>query len=81
MEKDNYKVCFIISHKYYRNYESYIQYYVDNIQKFYPESLCIIVDNNSTHIDDIINKLNTYNNVIILSNVSLCKFEIGAYKL
>jgi hypothetical protein len=78
---DNYSVCFIIAHKYYRNYESYIQIYVDNILKFYKDSLCIIVDNNSKYIEDIINKLKDYKNVIILSNDSQCKFEIGAYKV
>ena len=80
MQNEEYNVCFIISHKYYRNYQSYIQYYVNNIQKFYPDSLCIIVDNNSTYISDIINKFKQNNNIIILSNVSLCKFELGAYK-
>jgi hypothetical protein len=81
METTIYKLCFIISHKYYRNYTSYIQYYVDNIQLFYPGSLCIIVDNNSTHINDIIVKLKDYKNVIILTNASKCKFELGAYKV
>jgi hypothetical protein len=81
METKSYKLCFIISHKYYRNYTSYIQYYIDNIQKFYPGSLCIIVDNNTTHINDIIIKLKEYKNVVILTNASICKFEIGAYKV
>ena len=80
MENSINNICFIISHKYYRNYTSYIQYYVDNIQKFYPNSLCIIVDNNSTYIEDIILKFKDYKNVIILLNISLCKFELGAYK-
>ena len=53
---NNYKLCFIIAQKYYRNYKTYIQYFVDNIQEFYPGSLCIIVDNNSIHINDIIVK-------------------------
>ena len=81
MSLDNYKVAFIISHKYYRNYESYIQYYVDNIQKFYENSMIIIVDNNSNHIEDIKQKLANYNNIVILSNNSNCKFEIGAYNV
>ena len=81
MEEDDYKLCFIISHKYYRQYESYIQYYVDNIQKYYKNSLTIIVDNNSMYINDIKEQLKDYTNVVILSNDSECKFEIGAYKV
>ena len=81
MEEYNPKLCFIIAHKYYRNYESYIQYYVDNIQKFYTNSFIIIVDNNSKHIDDIKNKLANYSNLVILSNDTPCKFEIGAYNV
>jgi hypothetical protein len=80
MQEDKYKLCFIISHKYYRNYESYIEYYIENIQKLYPNSLCIIVDNNSTYIEDIIKRLSRFKNTVILTNVSLCKFELGAYK-
>ena len=53
---NNYKLCFIIAQKYYRNYTTYIKYFVDNIQEFYPGSLCIIIDNNSIHINDIIDK-------------------------
>lgn len=78
---DDYNVCFIISHKYIRNYKSYIKYYVDNIQKYYSNSLCIIVDNNSKNIKDIIIQFKGYKNVVILTNVSLCKFELGAYKM
>ena len=74
-------ICFIIANKYYRNYPSYIQHFVDNIQKYYKNSLCIIVDNNSKYIIDILVKLKNYKNVIILENNSLCKFELGAYKI
>lgn len=72
-------ICFIISHRYYRTYPSYIQYYVDNIQKYYENALTIIVDNNSSHLDDIREKLADYKNVIILVNDTECKFELGAY--
>ena len=47
------KLCFIISHKYYKSYKSFIKYYVDNIKKFYPNSFILIVDNNSENLEDI----------------------------
>jgi hypothetical protein len=74
-------LCFIISHRYYRNYPSYIKYYIDNINNFYENSLIIIVDNNSKYLDDIKTLLNNYTNIIILVNNTECKFEIGAYKV
>lgn len=73
------KLCFIIAVKYYRQYESYVKYYVDNIQEFYKDSLILLVDNNSTYIEDIRVQLKAYNNVEIIINNSSCKFEIGAY--
>lgn len=79
--EDSYNLCFIIAHRYYRNYQSFIQYYVDNIQKMYTNSFIIIVDNNSKYIDDIKHKLSNYSNLVILSNDTPCKFEIGAYKV
>jgi hypothetical protein len=78
---DNYRLCFIISHKYYRNYTSYIDYYVNNIQTFYENALTIIVDNNSKHFQDIQEKLADKQNVVFLVNNSQCKFELGAYKV
>lgn len=74
-------ICFIISCKYYRNYESYIEHYIENIQKFYKNSFTIIVDNNSKYVDDIKMKIEKYKNVILLDNDTECKFEIGAYKV
>ena len=74
------KLCFVISHKYYRNYKSFIQYYVDNIKKFYPDSFILIVDNNSENLEDIKNILKNYENLEIIVNDSKSKFEIGAYK-
>ena len=78
---NNYKLCFIISHKYYRQYTSYIKYYIDNINNYYENSLILIIDNNSKYIDDIKILFNNYPNVLILINDTECKFEIGAYKL
>lgn len=81
MSEDNYKVCFIIALKYYRNYETYIKYYLDNIQKYYENSFVIIVDNNSKYIQDIHEMFKTYKNLTIITNDDACKFEIGAYKV
>jgi hypothetical protein len=81
MIKNINKPVFIIAHKYYRGYDSYCEYYVQTIQKFYEESLIIIVDNNSTHKEDIFEKLRQYENVILLDNNIECKFEIGAYQI
>jgi len=72
-------VLFIIAVKYNRNYISYVKYYVDNIQKFYPNGFCILVDNNSKYISELYNSLNQYKNLVMLINESPCKFEIGAY--
>jgi hypothetical protein len=78
---DKNKVVFIISHKYYRGYESYTEYYIQNIKKFYTESLIIVVDNNSVYKDDIFNNLRKYENVVLIDNNIECKFEIGAYNV
>lgn len=75
------KPCFLISHKYYRGHESYLVYYINNIQKFYKDSLIIIVDNNSAYSDDIFNLLPNNEKIIKLINEDECKFEIGAYKV
>lgn len=71
--------CFIISHRYYRNYPSYILHYIENIQKFYENSIIILVDNNSKYLDDI--KIQLKPDIIVLVNDTECKFEIGAYKV
>jgi hypothetical protein len=76
------RIVFIIAHKYYRTYKSYIKYYVDNIQKFYGDRVYIvIVDNQSKYLDDIIKIFENYERVTILINTSECKFEQGAYNI
>lgn len=75
------KVCFIIAHKYYRGYESYLKYYIENIQSLYPEALTIVVDNNSLHPEDVFEPLRSKSNVVFLSNDIECKFELGAYQV
>jgi hypothetical protein len=77
--EDKNKVIFIIAQKYFRGYESYVEYYINNIQKYYDESLTIVVDNNSLHKEDIFQKLRNRENVVLLDNNIDCKFEIGAY--
>jgi hypothetical protein len=72
------KICFVIALKYYRTYPVYIREYVDNIRKYYDDSFIIIVDNNSEHIGDI---TFDYDNVVIITNTSDQKFELGAYNL
>ena len=73
------KTVFIIAHKYFRGYQSYIEYYIKNIKSFYENSLVIVVDNNSEHKEDIFENLKKYEDVILLDNDIESKFEIGAY--
>jgi len=74
------KLCFIIASKYIRGYESYINYYISNINNFYGEDAhVIVVDNNSVFKEDVFLDLKKYKNVTILDNNIESKFEIGAY--
>jgi hypothetical protein len=81
VEINEYKICFIIAHKYFRGYESYLDYYVEQILNYYHNSLIIIVDNNSNYKEDIFKTLPNNKNIILLDNNILCKFEIGAYQV
>jgi hypothetical protein len=79
---NDHRVVFIIAHKYYRTFQSFIKYYVDNIQKFYGDrAYIIIVDNQSKYIQDIIDIFQNYERVTILLNTLPCKFEQGAYNV
>jgi len=75
------KIAFIIAHKYFRGYESYLNHYVENIMKFYNDSLIIIVDNNSANKEDVLSSIKTDANIVILDNDIECKFELGAYQV
>ena len=74
------KILFIIAHKYFREYESYLEYYINNIQSFYGNDASIlIVDNNSQH-KDIQEKISKYKNVEMIINTSDSFYELGAYR-
>jgi hypothetical protein len=81
LNTQNYKVCFIIAHKYFRGWESYLNYYVNNIFEYYESPLVIIVDNNSKYKEDIFQSLDKKNDVIFLDNDIESKFEMGAYQV
>ncbi len=74
------KICFIIAHKYFKGYESYLKYYIDNIFSFYENPLVLVVDNNSPNKDEVFNAIKN-DNVIFLENKIECKFELGAYQV
>jgi len=75
------KLVFIIAHKYFRGYQSFLKHYITNINTFYKNALIIVVDNNSEHKDDIFSTIESASNIILLDNDTVCKFEIGAYKV
>jgi hypothetical protein len=76
------KPVFIIAHKYFRGYPSYLKHYVENILNFYGDnSLILIVDNNSNYPQDVFETLPSRENIKILTNNIECKFELGAYQV
>lgn len=79
--KDGYRLVFIISHKFFRGYESYLKYYIENIVSFYYNPLILVVDNNSKHKQDVFDTIGLNENVVFLDNDIECKFELGAYQV
>jgi len=79
--KDNYRLVFIIAHKYFRGYESYLKHYIDNIFSFYADPLILIVDNNSLYKEEVYNTIEKNDNIIFLDNDTESKFELGAYQV
>ena len=71
-------LCFIIACKVYKNYPSYLEFYVSNIQEYYPSALIILVDNNSSYKEYF--NIFKDTSVIVIENTSESKFEVGAYK-
>ena len=75
---DSYKLCFIIAHIYFRGYESYLKYYISNINKFYPnDTLILVVDNGTKYKEDIFTDI-TDKNVVVIDNENEAKFEAHA---
>lgn len=76
------KPLFIIAHKYFRGYDSYLSHYIENINKFYGDnSFIIVVDNNSNFKEDVFSKFSPQKNLVFLDNNIESKFELGAYQV
>lgn len=82
MSKEH-RPCFIIAHKWVRNstnpYQSYLKHYIDNIRRLYPNSMTIVVDNNSLWKEDIFSTIENGEDLVFLDNDTDSKFEVGAY--
>lgn len=73
------KIIFIIAHKYIKGHESYLNYYLTNINNFYPESDILIIDNNSLFKNQILEEIKANKNFDFIDNDLESKFELGAY--
>lgn len=75
---DEPSIVFIIAYVYNKNFISYINYYIDNINRFYKNAAILIVDNNPNNPDKF--NITKSNNITIIPNNTNCKLEVGAYK-
>lgn len=73
------KYCFVIAHRHVVGYESYLQFYIYHIEKYHSGSCIIVVDNNSASPLGNEDYIRDNKRVVFLTNLSNCKFEIGAY--
>jgi DNA-binding XRE family transcriptional regulator len=71
-------LCFIIACRVSKNHKTYINYTIENINNFYPNSTIILVDNNSIY-SEYFNQFKGMKNLIYLLNTSESKYELGAY--
>ena len=72
------KLCFILGCKVNINYESYIPFYVENIQRYYPTADIILVDNNSSY-KEFFDQFKDNKQITVLENTSEQKFPLGAF--
>jgi len=75
------KIVFIIAHKYFKGYTSYLKYYISNILNFYENPLILVVDNNSLNKNEIFDTIDKNDNIIFIDNQIESKFELGAYQV
>ena len=76
---DNDKLCFILANNYMKTSIPIIQQQLDTIRNWYANSFIIISINDADNLDEIYKTFMNYTNLIILSNTSDHKYELGAF--